>query len=266
MRLLLLIVISVITTLHYGQTVILSENFNSGNLTGWTFIDGDMAAPYNDSQVLQLPSSFHLVEDYDSTGVVDSVLAATSWLNDTVSANNFLITPKLNFDSSGNFVNFQAMSVDGSYPDGIQIYYCLDKTIDSLMNYPSLLDVPAVPSVSTDYKVNLDAVPLNTDIYLVFRHYADNQFILTLDNITVISDDISSIHDKTKNRVKIYPNPSNGEINIEGLEISKNATIYNSLGSIVWNGKVRNTLLNFHFQKGYYILSSGNIKRPFIIQ
>ena len=253
--------ISVITTLHYGQTVILSENFNSGNLTGWTFIDGDMAAPYNDPQVLQLPSSFHLVEDYDSTGVVDSVLAATSWLNDTVSANNFLITPKLNFDSSGNFVNFQAMSVDGSYPDGIQIYYCLDKTIDSLMNYPSLLDVPAVPSVSTDYKVNLDAVPLNTDIYLVFRHYADNQFILTLDNITVISDDISSIHDKTKNRVKIYPNPSNGEININSLNNDNyNIMITNYLGDIILSKSLTG---NFSFDlsnysKGIYMIEVSN--------
>ena len=49
-----------------AQTVLLNEDFNSGNILSWTLIDGDMAAPYNDPMVNSLNNSFHLIEDYDS--------------------------------------------------------------------------------------------------------------------------------------------------------------------------------------------------------
>ena len=48
-----------------AQTELLNQNFNSENFSSWTFIDGDMAAPYNDPMVSNLISSFHQVEDYD---------------------------------------------------------------------------------------------------------------------------------------------------------------------------------------------------------
>ena len=80
----------IISASHFAQTVLINENFDSGNLTGWTLIDGDMATVNNDPQVSLLPNSFHLVVDYDSVNTTDSVLAATSWFSDTNSASNFL--------------------------------------------------------------------------------------------------------------------------------------------------------------------------------
>ena len=70
-----------------------------------------MAAPYNDPMVFSLSSSFHLVEDYDSLNIGDSIMAANSWFNDTIAANNFIITPALTFINNGNYLNFQAKSV-----------------------------------------------------------------------------------------------------------------------------------------------------------
>ena len=57
---------------------------------------------------INLPSSFHLVEDYDSLNIGDSIMVANSWFNDTTTANNFIITPALTFINNGNYLNFEA--------------------------------------------------------------------------------------------------------------------------------------------------------------
>ena len=269
MRFLLFVFFLISFVDKHGQITKLNENFDSGIPTGWDFRDGDKASPFIDTINSNLDSAFHLVVDFDSTDLADSVFAASSWFEDAfipTTASNFLISPKIKFDSTGNLVTFQALSVDGSYPDGLQLFYTFDKNIDSLMIFPPLLEVPAVPSLSTDYKVYLDAIPLDTSFYLVFRHYADNQFILSIDNIAVVSDDISSVSDTKKSKLKIYPNPSNGKFTIAGKKTSSNAIIFNSLGIIVWQGEVKNSSLEFNFNKGYYILNCDGENHPFIIK
>ena len=95
-----------------GQTVLLNQDFNSGDISSWSLIDADLGTPFTDSTVINLPSSFHLVEDYDSLNIGDSIMVANSWFNDTTTANNFLITPAVVFSNNGNYLNFEAKSVD----------------------------------------------------------------------------------------------------------------------------------------------------------
>lgn len=252
-------------SLQYGQTVLINENFNSGILNGWMFFDGDMASPFNDPQVAQLPNSFHLVADYDSLSTGDSVLAATSWFNNTTAASNFLVSPVINFSSNGNYLNFQAMSVDGSYPDGLQIFYSYNNTnMDSLMINPLLFDTIAVPSVCTDFQVKLDDVPLNVDLYIVFRHYATNQYILAIDNINVVTNDLTGFPENIKNQISIYPNPSSGKIIIEGKN-NDDVIIHNALGKMIWKGIIKEST-ELNFSKGFYILNSKGESHSFIIK
>ena len=250
---------------NFAQTVLINENFDSGDLTGWTIIDGDMAPVNNDPQVAQLPNSFHLVVDYDSTNTNDSLLAATSWFSDTSLASNFLISPIINFTNTGNYVNFQAFSVDGSYPEGLQIFYSFSTDIDSLMNFPALFDTIAIPSNCTNFQVNIDSVPLNTNLHLVFRHYANDQYILALDNINVITGDLSSLESANTNLLKIYPNPSSGNINIDGISENSLLTIYNTIGRIVWKGNSKDHL-RLNFSKGLYFIKYDGNNYPFIIK
>lgn len=250
----------------FSQTVLLNENFDSGIINNWDMIDGDMSTPYNDPQVSILPNSFHLVADYDSLSSGDSVMAATSWFDDTTSANNFLISPLLNLPTTGNFLNFQAMSVDGSYPDGLQIYYAYNNSnIDSLMVNEVLFDTIAIPSVSTNFQVNLSDIPLNTDFYIVFRHYATNQYILSLDNISVVTNDLTTIEDIKEPKVLIYPNPSDGKINISSYQFSSSAAIYNTIGNKIWEGKLNNPI-ELNFNSGFYFLQYQNKSIPFVIK
>ena len=53
-------------------------------------------------------------------------MAANSWFNDTIAANNFIITPALTFIDNGNYLNFQAKSLDGSYPEALQVFCSQD--------------------------------------------------------------------------------------------------------------------------------------------
>ena len=249
----------------FGQTVLINENFDSGDFSDWSVLDADMATPYNDSIVLQLPNAFHLVADYDSLNNTDFVMAATSWFEDTTSANNFLISPMINFTTSGNYLNFQAMSVDGSHPDGLQVFYAYNTSdIANLMANPVLFDTIAVPNVSNNFQVNLNEIPLNTNFYLVFRHYATNQYILTLDNISVITNDATAIEKQVNNYISIYPNPSNGLINISASNYNQSASVYNTIGKQLWSGKLTPSI-PLNFNAGYYFLVSNNSSIPFII-
>ena len=149
-----------------AQSVILNQNFNTGDFSSWSFIDGDMAAPYNDPMVSNLSSSFHLVEDYDSLNIGDSIMAANSWFTDTISANNFIISPVLSFANNGNYLNFQAKSLDGSYPEALQVYCSEDLDKDSILNSKLLFDTTALPNLWTNFEVKLEGIPLNTPIYI----------------------------------------------------------------------------------------------------
>ncbi|MCH1612333.1 MAG: choice-of-anchor J domain-containing protein [Flavobacteriales bacterium] len=157
-----------------AQTELLNQNFNNGNLSSWSFIDGDMAAPYNDPMVSSLSSSFHLVEDYDSLSIGDSIMAANSWFNDTIAANNFIITPALTFTNDGNYLNFQAKSLDGSYPEALQVFCSQYLEKDSILNSMLFFDTIALPNLWTDFQVKLEGIPLNTPLYIAFRHYSND--------------------------------------------------------------------------------------------
>ena len=131
------------------------------------------------------------------------------------------------------------------------------------MNHPALFDTIAIPSNCTNFQVNLDSVPLNTDLHLVFRHYANDQYILAIDNISVVTGDLSGLEPTNDNLLKIYPNPSNGNITVEGITKNSTLIVYNAIGKIVWRG---NSINNLYFSKGFYLINYDGDNYPFIIK
>jgi hypothetical protein len=251
--------------LSLAQTELLNQNFNNGNLSSWTFIDGDMAAPYNDPMVSNLSSSFHLVEDYDSLNIGDSIMAANSWFNDTIAANNFIITPALTFTNNGNYLNFQAKSLDGSYPEALQVFCSQYLEKDSILNSMLFFDTIALPNLWTNFRVKLEGITLNTQLYIAFRHYSNNRYIIALDNVNVITNDLTNQEKFIPDSFSIYPNPSNGYINIESRIDNENINIYNSIGKTVWSGIIGHKVL-IYLPKGIYFLENKKETIKIIIQ
>ena len=240
-----------------GQTVLLNQDFNSGDFSSWTLIDADLGTPFPDSTVINLQNSFHLVEDYDSLNIGDSIMVANSWFSDTITANNFLISPAVVFSNNGNYLNFEAKSVDGSYPEALQIYYSEHADQDSLLNGKLIFDTIAIPNLWTHFEIKLDSIPQNIPLYFAFRHYSNDQFILALDNISIISNDLTNKERFLKSSFKVYPNPSNGIVNFDIKGTKKHIQVYNSLGKIVWNDYIyRNQKLQL--KKGIYMVISNN--------
>ena len=251
--------------LSLAQTELLNQNFNNGNLSSWTFIDGDMAAPYNDPMVSNLSSSFHLVEDYDSLNVGDSIMAANSWFNDTIAASNFIITPAITFTNNGNYLNFQAKSLDGSYPEALQVFCSQYLEKDSILNSMLFFDTIALPNLWTNFQVKLEGIPLNTPLYIAFRHYSNNRYIIALDNVNVITNSLTNQEKLISNSFTVYPNPSNGNINIESSISNENINIYNAIGKTVWSGKINHKVL-ICLAKGIYFLENQKETIKIIIQ
>lgn len=63
------------------------------------------------------------------------------------------------------------------------------------------------------------------------------------------------------NPLKIYPNPSNGQINIEGIDKETSIGLYNLLGNLVYSqfAEAYASVLNLqNLPKGFYLMTIGN--------
>ena len=73
MKYIYLVFFSIYCLVINGQSDLLNQDFNSGNISSWTLIDGDSANPYNDPSVIHLNNSYHIIEDIDSLNIGDSI-------------------------------------------------------------------------------------------------------------------------------------------------------------------------------------------------
>ena len=268
MKKLLLFSICIASTIAYSQTTVLSENFNNGFPSGWQLIDNDNAAPYNSPSVNFISDAFVIYEDYDSLGIGDSILIATSWLDDSsIDADDYLILPAVTLGGGGNKLHFETKSIDQSYPDGIQLLYTLnDLTVDTILANGVLFDTIASPAYWTQFTVNLDTLNLqNETVNFVFRHYGNDQFILALDNVSIVIDDPSSTITDSFNTISLYPNPSKDIIFIDGLKENAAFKIYNTQGQLVKQGTSTGRI-NHDLEIGMYILSIKQESIKFIVE
>lgn len=250
-----------------GQTIILSEDFNDGFPAGWQLVDEDGVTPYNSSAVNFITDAYVITEDYDSIGVMDSILVATSWLDSTVEARDYLILPKLSLGSYGNYLSFDAKSLDASYPDGLEIRI----SSGGVGLWEFFLTDPAYSNVAMDpewnnYKISLDSAGVTgQDVFITFFHVCTDKYILALDNIQVSIEDPVGIEEPS-NEISLYPNPTSGMVNLN-LKESTPYKIIDVSGRIVEIGQINNSKIDLvNLDNGIYWIIVENYKPIQIIK
>ena len=115
------------------------------------------------------------------------------------------------------------------------------------------------------FQVKLEGIPLNTPLYIAFRHYSNNRYIIALDNVNVVTNNLTNKEKLNSNSFSVYPNPSNGYINIESSVNDEIVNIYNTMGKTVWSGIIDHKVL-IYLAKGIYFLENQEETFKIIIQ
>lgn len=255
MKTITFILSSFIVIQSIAQTVVLNQNFNSGFPAGWQLTDNDGLAPYNDPAVNFITDAFVIAEDSDSIGIGDNAMVATSWHATEGDADDYMILPKLTMGAIGNYISFDAKSLDASYPDGLEVRISKGgiNTWDFFNDEPAFV-MHAVDPYWTNYVVSLDSVAVaNEDIFIAFRHTGNDQFILAIDNIKVWIEDPVSVSENKLEALNIFPNPSTSTIN---LNISNNTPyqILDLTGKIITSDSYSGYINVSEFSNGIYFI------------
>lgn len=198
----------------HAQTYVLNQNFNGGIPSLWDNIDND-GQPLNPA-VSFLGDAWGLVSDPDSIGIGDSCIAATSWFSSPAVADNWLISPKFAI-TTNNILRWDAKTPDKDYRDGYQVYVSTsNKLISTFLASTPIFDTAAEDTAWVRHELNLmSAGYSNQQIYIAFRHNANDKFILMLDNISVGQPPtgLEEIIDETS--MVLFPLPANQVINVQ---------------------------------------------------
>lgn len=268
MKLFLLFVTALLTVPFLAQVTILNADFNNGIPTGWQLIDNDQLIPYNDNSVNFMTEAWNVVENYDSTGIGDSILVATSWFQDAGDADDYLISPAITLGNYGNFISFDLKSIDASHPDGFQLLYSNGgTTVNDFTNNPILYDSIALSPYWTRYTVNLDDFSLNNQtVHFAFRHYATDQYILALDNISIVINDPVSIKENKENSFTFYPNPASNNLTFENVVLGETIQILDLSGKLIKTFTLKTNNLTIDLPQGVYLIKVQNAVQKLIIK
>ncbi|MCB0851869.1 MAG: choice-of-anchor J domain-containing protein, partial [Bacteroidetes bacterium] len=198
--------------------VYLSEDFNGGWPAGWTTINNDGLTP--NTNVAVFTDAWIILEDFDSTGVADSVAASTSWYTPAGQSDDYMITPSINIGASSG-VFWDAQAVDPNFPDGYELRISTTTPdVAGFMANPALYTITAAPPTWTNFSVNLaSAGYANQAIYLAWRNNSNDQFILAIDNIVVkelASADATVAKADSLSQYSRIPYHQNPSINLSG--------------------------------------------------
>ncbi|MEZ4825597.1 MAG: choice-of-anchor J domain-containing protein [Bacteroidia bacterium] len=169
----------------HAQTIYLSENFDSpGWPAGWTTINNDGLTP--NANVSNYTDAWIKIENFDNTGIGDSVAASTSWYTPPGISDDYLITPQIAIGSNAG-VFWEVKAQDPSFPDGYQLRISTTTPdVAGFLANPPLYSIPAAAPAWTSLNINLGAAGYaNQSIYLAWRNISNDQFLLLVDDIVV---------------------------------------------------------------------------------
>ncbi|MEY3845615.1 MAG: hypothetical protein RL293_2037 [Bacteroidota bacterium] len=198
----------------FGQTVVLSTDFQQGIPTNYTLVDNDGNTP--DPLVAEYTSAWITVVDPENA--LDTVAASTSFFTTMDSASRWMITPPLALGAFGNYIEWNAKSQDPSYPDD---YLVLVSTTDNqLSSFTDTIGYIKEENFEwTNREVNLFTEGYHDQtIYVAFVNRTYDGFKLYIDDIEVRKDDPVGLHEPNVVSYVVYPNPTTDLIQVASSE------------------------------------------------
>ncbi len=172
-----------------------SENFNSltggGQVPcGWTVINAKQtgqAAPIGNTWGAR---SSTFAAGFNTVGSFTGVSMGYQWTGTAVTANDWLITRPFSFNSTKQYVlSFDAISIDASFLEQIEIWVGSQPTIASLSSGIKIFDNSGIASTRTTYSANGFMVPTTGTYYIGFRIKSDDRWIFQMDDLNIVQND-----------------------------------------------------------------------------
>ncbi|MCH8569363.1 MAG: choice-of-anchor J domain-containing protein [Balneolales bacterium] len=108
---------------------------------------------------------------------------SASWLPETgpLTADNWLITPRLSVSAAENTINFFARSICAGFQDPLTVY--VSTAGKDLIDFKDqVFNIPALPNEWTSYDIDLSFFE-GLDVYVAFHHQSEDQCSVLLDTI-----------------------------------------------------------------------------------
>lgn len=243
----------------YGnsQTVIYSEDFETGLPANYTIVDNDMQTP--DPSVADFANAW--IELTDPDDPTDTIVGSTSYFSPVGRADRWLITPPITLGAFGNILSWEAKSHDASYLDGYDVYISITDT--DLTSFIDTLAMIALENATwTSREVNLSEAGYNNQtVHIAFVNRTNDGFKLYLDDIQMVIEDPVGQNELSVNNLGIYPNPSNGKLSVKNSDTPE-VNVISSAGSTVFSGTGNEFDLT-HLDAGVYFVQvddKGNVQ------
>lgn len=225
-----------ITTITFGQTTLLYEDFQAGIPITWTIIDNDSLTPVDP----KFTEAWILAQDPEDNQ--NNTAESTSYFSPEGTASRWLITPTLLLGEFGNVVSWKAKSKDASFLDGYQVL--ISTTGSEISDFKdTLLTISGENFEWTTREIDLSSKGyLSQNVNIAFVNNTTNGFKLFLDSVLVQKETAVSLGEFTSDKFTIFPNPANEIISIQSTQPISGIIIRNNLGQVVINDK--DTVLN----------------------
>jgi len=230
------------------------EDFDNGVISGcWTNYEVDS------DWLLWYPE---ILDDGNGVAASKSVLEYAPGINIPLTPDNYLITPPIQIDNESLVLKYKVGA--GSQAKYSEKYAVMVSTTGTNPGdfIQMLHNGKLMGPEFTEREFSLASF-MGETIYIAFRHYdCTNQDRLLLDDVEVSDPSASSIIRGGTDMISVYPNPSNGHVNVKVTENSV-VRVIDTYGRMVgiYNAEADKTL-QFNQASGIYLIqieSNGKV-------
>ncbi len=248
--------LSLLSEMSIAQTVIYTEDFESGAPLAFTIVDNDGLTP--NTVVSEFTSAWIRLADPDNSN--DTVMGSTSFFEPVGQADRWLITPAITLGAYGNVLSWEAKSHDASFPDDyLVVVSSTDTQLASFID--TVGDVFQENETWTNRSVNLSTYGLdNQTVYVGFVNRTNDGFKLYIDDIQMLIEDTLSIDDLSiQINVRAYPNPATSLLKVNRDDVLS-MTIVGMGGKELLYIESSNQITIDALENGHYLLYVSTAK------